>query len=221
MQTETHETQIVEPAQTAETVETVENTDSAPEQVEEKKAEQPQWAQRRIDRLTSYKYKLEAENQLLKKQLEEKQPERTEEPKINQEELVKQIEQQAQIKIALKVAQKETPDLPKAIEQLQKLDVLPDDYLREVLDSDTPGKLMKYLAENLDEADELFTSTPIKFARKLSQIEAKLATSKPHISKTPEPIKPITAKTASSNSLNDSDDVATWMAKRREQLRKT
>lgn len=59
-----------------------------------------------------------------------------------------------------------------------------------LIDSDTPAKLMAYMAANSEEVERISKLSPARQAAELGKLELKL-TSAPKTSKAPEPIKPI------------------------------
>jgi hypothetical protein len=59
-----------------------------------------------------------------------------------------------------------------------------------IFDSEKPHELIKHLAENPEEADELAALPPIRQVRRIAQIEIELGKAKPKASSAPKPIVP-------------------------------
>lgn len=93
----------------------------------------------------------------------------------------------------------------------------PTAFLRVVLESDAPAKLLHHLGQNPDLVDELADLSPTQQARRLDRIERDLA-AKPQVSQAPKPIKPVAA-TASDTDLHSGLSDADWIARREAQLR--
>lgn len=92
-----------------------------------------------------------------------------------------------------------------------------------IAESDEGGEVAYFLGKNPMRAAQIAQLSPVKAARELARIESELA-SKPKAqpSKAPDPITPVGSRGAarSSSSPSDSDDIATWMQKERERMRK-
>ena len=92
-----------------------------------------------------------------------------------------------------------------------------------ISDSDLGADVAYYLGTNPMKAAQIAQMSPIKAARELTRIEAEIAAKpKPRISKAPEPINPVGSKGQSSSSSmpSDTDDIATWMKKERDRLKR-
>jgi hypothetical protein len=92
-----------------------------------------------------------------------------------------------------------------------------------ISDSELGAEVAYFLGTNPMKAAQIAQMSPIKAARELTRIEAEIdAKPKPRISKAPEPINPVGSKGTSSSSINpsDTDDIATWMKKERDRLKR-
>lgn len=88
-------------------------------------------------------------------------------------------------------------------------------------DLDNGGAVLSYLANNVDEAEEIYPLSPAKMALKLSKISDKIieaAKPKKQISKTPPPNDPVGGGVKIVTALSDKDDMDTWVRKRQVQI---
>lgn len=88
---------------------------------------------------------------------------------------------------------KEYPDFQTSINNFGQIGGLPTPFLEAVLETDTPAKVIRYLGNNLDEAERLLQLGPTKAIASLIKLNEKLNApppAKPQ-SKAPPPIRPV------------------------------
>ena len=77
------------------------------------------------------------------------------------------------------------------------------EFLEVLVESDQAAKIIHHLGTNLDEAARIVSLPPVRMAREITKLEAKLADQPKQISNAPEPIKPIGGKSVNSLELRD------------------
>jgi hypothetical protein len=128
--------------------------------------------------------------------------------KVKLQELTKQQEQQAEEQRRLKLAQDfqkkiDAAGIPDYAEKLQSLKEVPtlSNEVIEAIQVDPVGpQIAYYLAEHLDVAEEVATSSPFQAAKIIGQLSVKLQSPKQVPKKqtrAPDPIKPVKGKTPS------------------------
>lgn len=208
----------------------------------EAKKETPEWAQRKIDKLTAQKYQVRAEKQLLERELAELRaklnPEQTSEPTLKPEDIDRLAEEKAAKRIAaqqfnekcnslVEHGRKEfKDDFEQAIKTLGMMGALfegnePTEFAQLVTECDAPHKVLHYLGTNPEEAERILALPSRSQARAIGLLEARLAQKpEPSVSKAPEPIKPVGSRSSSSALPSDEDDMATWIKKEEARMRK-
>lgn len=87
-----------------------------------------------------------------------------------------------------------------------------------ILESDLGPDIMYYLGNNPKEASRIAQLGPFAAAREIGRLEVKLP-ELTQASAAPAPITPVKPKSAASEAPSESDDMKTWIAKRRKQVR--
>lgn len=202
------------------------------EKAEAKTAAEKARIQKRIDREVSKRKVLEDELKDLKAQLAKKVEE-------GEEVLTKEdIDREAKKIAAQQVAEKEFVDacnkLAKEANKVdkefdKKIEVLSDDIgpipsqIIGILDDfDNGGAVLSYLANNVDEAEEIWGKSIARQSLALSKISIKLAEeAKPKpkpISKAPKPNEPLAGANRGLTTLSDKMDDKTWIDTRNRQV---
>jgi len=200
------------------------------EKVEETEAEKAlKQTQRRIDKLTAVKYRVQAENEQLKQRLEQLEvKQNTEIPETDPRILAKQIARAELFteKANALVAEgtKKHADYTTALRELAgevgdfvKRDGTPSPFMEVVLEvAEKPTELLYHLGKNPELASELADLSPAKLAKRLDRIELDLTT--PKQSKAPTPLTPVNPRGSSSKDPSNMTDreFANW---RREQIK--
>lgn len=89
-----------------------------------------------------------------------------------------------------------------------------------ILESDLGPEILYHLGNNPKEAARIARLSPFAAAREIGKLEAKLPELKKSASAAPAPITPVKPKSNASDLPSEADDTATWINKRRKQLRK-
>lgn len=184
--------------------------------------------QRRIDKVTAEAKAAKAEVESLKRQLAAKPDD---EKVLTEDEVEKRAEAKALQKAAERAfvadcnkladeAEKEDKDFSKKIDALtEDVGPIPGHMIGILSDLDNGGKVLSYLANNEDEAEDLWKLSPAKMALKLSRISDKLnAKPKKEISKAPVPNKGLGGKGGQSEVLHDKMDMRDWVELRNKQV---
>jgi len=188
--------------------------------------------QRRIDRLTSEKYKLRAENEQLRTP---KQQEQDDNYQPTAEDINRQAALMAQEMVALKEFNKLCDDVAdKGMKSGKKFAVAmetlseeiggafdekgkPSTAMLAILDADEPHKVILYLGEKPELSAELAKLPPHKQIRRIAQIEKEmLEEMKPKQSTAPKPAQPV--KAAAVSGEPDPKDTKAWIKWENEKL---
>ena len=214
-----------------------ENKEDTEEEIEEKKEEikvktkeerSKERIQRRIDKAVAEAKAAKARVEELERQLAAK----PDDEKVLTED---EVEKRAEVKAKQKALEKEFTDncnrLADEAEKedkdfTKKINLLTDDigaipgYMIGILsDLDNGGKVLSYLANNEDEAEDIWKLSPAKMALKLAKLSDKLnAKPKKEISKAPIPNKPIGGKGGDTITLHDKMPMDEWIKKRNQQV---
>lgn len=191
--------------------------------------------ERRIDKLTKERNELQQELEALRKQREEQPVEG-----LTEEEVERRAEALAQQRLAERAL---ANDSNKLLKQAQKADERFDDNVADMaeelgnipqnmiyilaneLDHDNGGEVLAYLANNIDEAEDIYklVNNPVKMALKLNKISDTLKTkpsrkeAKPR-SNAPAPIRPVTENGRPAvGALTGKEDMETFMRVRNAQ----
>lgn len=89
----------------------------------------------------------------------------------------------------------------------------------QILESESPAKLIDYLGKHPEIAAELDGLTPGRLARKLALIETEMA-AKPKTSSAPKPLEPIKGAAGGGDLASVVDDPEEWRRRRNAQLKK-
>lgn len=185
--------------------------------------------QKRIDKVTGEKKALEAENAALKKQLEAKIAEG--EVPLTEADIKKEAE-----RIAKETVLKN--DFDAACNRLQKFGVkadkdfdtkiqamaedigpIPSQLIGMLDDLDNGGEVLAYLANNVDDAEEIWSLSMAKQATRLAKISAKITPKPKAISKVPAPNEPVKPGGKGTEvTLNDKMSMDDWVRAREKQL---
>jgi hypothetical protein len=161
------------------------------------------------------RYEARQEHAALRKQEQETQA-KTQHEKSVAEQHQRMVEKQTTLKKMTEAAEKKYPDFFEKVFN-QSPDVMPITPIicEAILESDIGQDVAYYLGTHTAEAIRLSKLSPTAALREFGKIEASL--SKPQ-SSAPKPIAPINGKQAPSDDPLDSDDMATYIAKRNRQL---
>lgn len=172
-------------------------------------------AQKRIDRLTREKYQLKAELDVIKRQLDGGQTRSNGVDRgqydSDQDYIEAVVEQRLAERESQRQAEKSVSKRDKIFAEAEKLgDFDRDDFAavtitpvmaEAIMDSDIAAKLVLYLNDNPDEAEDIAALSKARQAAAIGKLETRLeGESKPKaVSKSaaPEPIKPVTGSKAS------------------------
>lgn len=180
--------------------------------------------QRRIDKATAEAKAARAEAEDLKRQLAAK----PDDEKVLTED---EVEKRAEVKAVQKAAERAfVADCNKLAEEAEKIDKdftkkiniltedigpIPSQMIGILSDLDNGAKILTYLTENEDVAEDIWKLSPAKMALQLSKLSLKL-NKKPtkEISKAPEPNKGLGGKGGQNDVLHDKMPMDEWVAKR-------
>ena len=106
---------------------------------------------------------------------------------------------------------KSIPGFDSSLQNLQLVG-LNKDILDVIIDSDAAAKLINYLGSDLDEAARITSLPPVRMAREITKLEAKLAGQPKKTSNAPEPIKPIggSSKNTKAPGQMSDEEYAKW-----------
>lgn len=97
----------------------------------------------------------------------------------------------------------------------------PTPFLRVVMESDAPAKVLHYLGTNPDVAAELAGMSPTQVARRIARIETQLSEPPaPKVSKAPKPVTPVRATSKDDGGLSPDLPVEEWARRFRESMSK-
>jgi hypothetical protein len=155
------------------------------------------------------------EHAALRKQEEETQA-KTRHETVVADQHRRMVEKQTTLKTMTEAAEKKYPDFFDKVFN-QSPDVMPITPIigEAILESDIGQDVAYYLATHTSEAQRLAKLSPTAALREFGKIEASLITQQ---SSAPKPISPVGGKQVSSDAISDSDDMATYIAKRNKQL---
>ncbi len=91
-----------------------------------------------------------------------------------------------------------------------------------IIDSDSAGEIMYFLAKNPDEAERISLLPPVKQVKEIARLELKLVDApspKPSISKVPDPINPVGGKSVIGGSPKP-EDTAAWIRAEQERMQR-
>ena len=111
---------------------------------------------------------------------------------------------------------KEFANFDEAVGNLQMVG-MNREFLDVVSTSDVGHKILNYLGNDLEKAEEIANMHPMQMARELTKLEAKFSSKTKQLSKAPAPIKPLST-TGSSGNVS-ADNTAAWIAQRIKQKR--
>lgn len=180
--------------------------------------------QRRIDKATAEAKAARAEAEDLKRQLAAK----PDDEKVLTED---EVEKRSEVKAAQKAAERAfIADCNKLAEEAEKIDKdftkkinvltedigpIPSQMIGILSDLDNGAKILTYLTENEDKAEDIWKLSPAKMALELSKLSIELNKKpKKEISKVPEPNKGLGGKGGQSDVLHDKMPMDEWIAKR-------
>jgi hypothetical protein len=109
---------------------------------------------------------------------------------------------------------KEFANFDEAVGNLQMVG-MNREFLDVVSTSDVGHKILNYLGNDLEKAEEIANMHPMQMARELTRLEAKFSSKTKQLSKAPAPIKPLST-TGSSGNVS-ADNTAAWIAQRNKQ----
>ena len=208
---------------TAETVEPIVHAENPaavePEQVHDK-------VQKRIDQLTREKYEAKraaeaaASEAAYMRQMIDQAQNANNQPDPNaiqayvKQEAIRLHQETEFNKACNKVFEDGIKSVPGFETNLSNLQVvgLNRDILDVIVDSDEAARIINYLGTDLDEAARIISLPPVRMAREITKLEAKLASQTKQQSKAPEPIKPISgsAKNTKSPAEMSDDEYMKW-----------
>lgn len=161
------------------------------------------------------RYEARQEHAALRKQEEETQA-KTRHETVVADQHRRMVEKQTTLRTMTETAEKKYPDFFDKVFN-QSPDVMPITPIigEAILESDIGQDVAYYLATHTSEAQRLAKLSPTAALREFGKIEASLITQQ---SSAPKPITPVGGKQMSSDAISDSDDMATYIAKRNKQL---
>ena len=135
---------------------------------------------------------------------------------IRQEAIQLQQEQafNAQCNKIYSEGKKEFSNFDEAVENLQMVG-MNREFLDVVSTSEVGHKILNYLGNDLEKAEQIANMHPIQMVRELTKLEAKFSSKTKPISKAPAPIRPLST-TGSSGDVS-ADNTAAWIAQRNKQ----
>lgn len=162
------------------------------------------------------RYEARQEHEALRKQ-EQELTAKAQHEKLVAEQHSRMVEKQKTLKTMTESAEKKYPDFFEKVFN-QSPDVMPITPIigEAILESDIGQDVAYYLATHTSEAQRLAKLSPTAALREFGKIEATLE--KQQQSSAPKPITPIGGKQVSTDDPLDSDDMATYIAKRNRQL---
>lgn len=210
-----------------------------PEEAKAEEAKQPpKWAQKRINELTRDKYRERARAEMLEERLAQiesrlnqapaetpgefthaQQPQ----PRIDHNQIRSEVEQRVAFDMksndAFSKGASEFKDFETKLDTLKSVGV-DEKALRVIVDSDMPHKVLYHLGSNPDEAADILSLPPVQMARAIGKLEARLSAPKspPKTSTAPDPVTPVSARSAGSAEPSDRDDMKTWLQKRQAKI---
>lgn len=204
-------------------------TESTPVETEEpaQNSPEPDKIQKRIDQLTREKYESKraaeaaAQEAAYYRQMID-QAQRNPNAPVDANQLQAYVHQEAQRmqqeaefnRACNKVYDDGAKNIPGFDASLQNLQVvgLNKDILDVIVDSDEAAKIIHYLGNDLDEAARIVSLPPVRMAREITKLEAKLADQSKKISNAPDPIKPIggSSKNTKSPGQMSDEEYAKW-----------
>lgn len=161
------------------------------------------------------RYEARQEHAALRKQEEEATAKTRHETEVADQHR-RMVEKQTTLRTMTETAEKKYPDFFDKVFN-QSPDVMPITPIigEAILESDIGQDVAYYLATHTSEAQRLAKLSPTAALREFGKIEASLITQQ---SSAPKPITPVSGKQVSSDAISDSDDMATYIAKRNKQL---
>jgi hypothetical protein len=196
--------------------------------------------QRKWDKLAAEKTAAEAKVKELEAKLKENPVEG-----LTEEEVERRAEAKAELKLAERNQQNAQKEFEKTIDKLEadaikvdtnfpkalsslveEIGMVPGEIINVLadLDNENGGEVLSYLANNVDEAEDIYElkKNPSRLALKLVRISDKLKEAKKaprkERSRVPEPIIPVSEGGDKQNSpLTGKEDMETWVAKRNRQ----
>ena len=206
-----------QPETTPQTVETVDDSTSS-ETGAAQNTPEPEKIQKRIDQLTREKYEAKraaetaAQEAAYMRQYIEQQQRNPNAP-VDANQIQAYVYQEAQRlqqetdfnRACNKVYDDGLKNIPGFDSSLQNLQLvgLNKDILDVIVDSDEAAKIINYLGSDLDEAARITSLPPVRMAREITKLEAKLAGQTKKTSNAPDPIKPIGGKSVAGQELRD------------------
>jgi hypothetical protein len=241
----TSQHEIVEKNTAEEATETDESSDSEADKAAETAKKSPDKApgwQTRIDKITAEKYEARNEAALLRREKEDLMAKLATFQKGNETEdapqlTVADIEKLAQQRAEAIASDKEYTDVCNIVfnkgkeefsdfdDTIQRLKILGDKFFQTVpiiIELDNSHKVLQYLGENLDEADEILSLPQAKRTIKLAQIEQSITKPKTKsVSNAPAPITPLQGKNKTHFDPNNQDhSMGDWIKWRESTARK-
>lgn len=118
-------------------------------------------------------------------------------------------------------AAKTDKDFKKKVDAMaEDIGEIPGQMIGVLGDIDNGGAVLSYLTNNVDEAEEIYklANMPAKMALKLKDISTKIAKPVKQISKTPDPLEPVSGNRQMAAAPKDTDTMEDWVAKRERQV---
>ena len=190
--------------------------------------------QRRIDRLTSNVYRERAENEQLRKSLEQFQRQSAEQPgqdahQLTAAQIEALVEQRANERLSSQTLNERTgkvdaqlqkaigADLPGFYEEIQAAGNAGASLVKAAIELDDAADILAFLAKDGDELDKVLSLSPIKQAAYMGRLSARIEAEKsaPKRSNAPAPLSPV--KGSAKSSEPDINDTARWIAWSNEQ----
>lgn len=195
--------------------------------------------QKRVDKLTGKVKLTETEKNELATKLSQIQEGK--EALLTEEDVEKRSEQKANEKVAQRefvaacnrladAAEKVDKNFPKKVSAMaEEIGPIPGQLIGILDDLDDGGKILSYLADNVEEAEDIYKLSPAKMALQITKISSKLTKeeaekakiekekSKKDISKVPDHKEPPGGSSKTDNILRDDEPMEDWIKKRNQQ----
>lgn len=161
------------------------------------------------------RYEARQEHMALRKQ-EQEAAAKTQHEKLIADQHRQMVEKQKTLRQMTEAAEKKYPDFfEKVFNQSPEIMPITPIIGEAILESDVGQDVAYYLGTHPEEAQRLAKLSPTAALREFGKIEASLVKQQ---SAAPKPISPVSGKQVSSNDILESDDMATYIAKRNKQL---
>lgn len=189
----------------------------------------PTWALKRIDTLTGRNKDLMRERDDYKRVAEEYQAKLTGPAETKAAPPVETIKAEIEAKLrfeasanrVLEDGRKTYQDFNEKLGNFAHIGAVDPSAVAAAFDTGAGHRVLYALAEDLDEAQRIFSLSPTKMAIEMERIAARTAQTPEAVSKAPRPIKPIGARaSAATDALREDDDIESWMRKRNEQVQR-